>query len=191
MKGARIGAPKFRPARRLTFDCSRVKALDLRQQRGAGPVDTRWLRRRVRALIDREIRLEGYELGIHLVNEPHMVRLNERYLRHAGVTDVIAFGYRGRSDPEGLAGDVVVCPAEARRHARRYRTDSRGEIFRYIVHGILHLLGHDDRTPAMRRRMKRIEDRWVRRWAGPARGAGRSDRSRRRARGRSRRSRIP
>lgn len=175
MKGGRIGAPGFPPARRSAPESPCVRALDLRQQHGAGPVDTRWLRRRVRALVDREIGLEGYELGIHLVGEPAMIRLNERYLGHAGVTDVIAFGYRGRSDPEGLAGDVVVCPAEARRQARRYRIDSRSEIFRYIVHGILHLLGHDDRTPVLRRRMKRIEDRWVRRWAGPARGAGGSD----------------
>jgi len=47
--------------------------------------------------------------------------------------------------------------------AKRFRSTWQSEIVRYVVHGILHLLGHDDLKPALRRRMKREENRLVRR----------------------------
>ena len=51
---------------------------------------------------------------------------------------------------------------EAILQARQFKTDWRSEVVRYVVHGVLHLLGHDDVRAAARRTMKREENRLVR-----------------------------
>jgi rRNA maturation RNase YbeY len=56
-------------------------------------------------------------------------------------------------------GELFVCLDEAVGQCRRFNTFWQSELVRYIVHGILHLLGYDDRQPAARRQMKREEDR--------------------------------
>ncbi len=107
-----------------------------------------------------------YELGCFLVGVDEITALNERYLAHAGVTDVIAFDYGpppgARPGDPWLCGEVFVCLDEAGTQARRYRTTWTSELVRYLLHGLLHLRGYDDVKPGWRRRMKRIEGRLVR-----------------------------
>lgn len=107
-----------------------------------------------------------YELGCFLVGAGEITALNERYLAHAGVTDVIAFDYGpppgARPGDPWLCGEVFVCLDEAGIQARRYRTTWTSELVRYLLHGLLHLRGYDDVKPGGRRRMKRIEGRLVR-----------------------------
>ena len=64
--------------------------------------------------------------------------------------------------PHGLHGDIFICLEEAGRQARVFRTTWQAEVVRYLVHGLLHLSGHDDLDPGARRRMKRVENRLVR-----------------------------
>src|SRR5213076_2739570 len=121
---------------------------------------------------------ENHELGVYLVAAPEMMRLNERYLNHQGSTDVIAFDYSekarrasrrssggssGRPDARlALRGEIFICLDEAVAQARRFRATWQSELVRYLVHGVLHLRGYDDRQPNRRRAMKREEDRLVR-----------------------------
>lgn len=109
------------------------------------------------------------EVGVHLLNDAAIARLNQQHLGHAGPTDVITLDYgpapaRG-PDPGPRCAELFLGVAEAYRQARRYRTSGPAELVRYLVHGLLHLAGHNDQTPAARRRMKRVEDRLVRRLA--------------------------
>ena len=160
-------------------------AVFIRNRQHAGAVDLRQLRRLVRALLTDFLRREDFDLGIYLVGAPEMTRLNETFLHHAGSTDVIAFGYstdEGRGSrvegrvncaarkpetrnpkPEtSLHGEIFICIDAAIAQARRFRTIWQSELARYVVHGILHLSGYDDRQPAARRRMKKTEDRLLR-----------------------------
>lgn len=99
-------------------------------------------------------------LEINLVSPAQMAKVNESFLQHEGPTDVITFDY---GEPGAtLHGELFICPAVAVSQAREFRTDWRSEVVRYIVHGILHLLGHDDLETAARRRMKRRENRIMR-----------------------------
>lgn len=109
------------------------------------------------------------ELGVYLVGDRRMSALNARHLGHAGPTDVISFDY-GPGVPtaegtSGSSGELFLGVPEAVRQARRYRTAWPAELARYLVHGLLHLAGYNDTTAAARRRMKRVEDRLVRRLA--------------------------
>jgi probable rRNA maturation factor len=105
-----------------------------------------------------------------------MTTLNETFLQHEGSTDVITFDYvdNGRAGsplPAGgahgvtrptLHGEIFICVDEALLQARKFKTAWQPEIVRYVVHGVLHLLGHDDSQPAARRKMKREETRLLR-----------------------------
>ncbi len=58
-----------------------------------------------------------------------------------------------------LYGEIFICVEEAVRQARRFRTLWQAELVRYLVHGLLHLTGHDDRTRRQRQAMKHEEER--------------------------------
>ena len=106
------------------------------------------------------------ELAVHLVGRKEITRLNETFLRHKGGTDVIAFDYRDEPESETLCGEIVICVEEALVQARRFRTCWQNEVIRYLVHGLLHLAGYDDRHPRARQKMKRVEDRLLKEVAG-------------------------
>ena len=103
-----------------------------------------------------------YELGIHLVGAREMARLNQNYLHHEGSTDVISFDYADGPSRATLKGEIFVSLDHAVAQAKRFRTTWQSELVRYLVHGVLHLRGHDDRQPNARRKMKRMEDRLLR-----------------------------
>jgi probable rRNA maturation factor len=90
-----------------------------------------------------------------------MAALNRRHLGHAGPTDVISFGF-APSDAAGVVGDIYICPAVAKTNAAAFGCGQREEIARLVVHGTLHILGHDhpidaDRTASpMWRRQEQL-----------------------------------
>ena len=129
-------------------------------------INGRCLRQVVLALL-RELNQEGAELGIQLVGAREMARVNWQFLQHEGSTDVITFDHgaadRGlRPGRAGLHGELFICIDDAVAQAAQFHTTWQSEVVRYVVHGVLHLLGHDDLQPAGRRKMKREENRLVR-----------------------------
>jgi probable rRNA maturation factor len=143
-----------------------MSGLILRNRQRVRRINARLLKQIARALL---AKLNGpeAELGIHLVAAPEMARLNETFLQHMGSTDVITFDYSppAARHPSPIHGEIFICLDEALRQARRFRTTWQSEVVRYLVHGLLHLRGHDDSTPAARRRMKRAENRLLDRLA--------------------------
>lgn len=84
------------------------------------------------------------EVNLLFVGEADMARLNEAHLGHEGPTDVLSFPIDGAdAGPDGFVGDVVVCPAVARRNAPDHAGSYEDELALLVVHGVLHLLGHD------------------------------------------------
>lgn len=80
-------------------------------------------------------------LSVTLVSRRRIAAMNRRHLGHAGATDVISFGFR---DPAGaVIGDVYVCPEVAALNAKAHGVPVREELLRLVVHGTLHVLGHD------------------------------------------------
>ena len=138
-------------------------ALSLRNCQRARAVDLRLLRRIVQALLRQTCPHEKFDLSVCIVAGPEMTRLNESFLQHRGSTDVITFDYGEGASPGLLHGEIFVCLDEAVSQARRFHTTWQSEVVRYIVHGVLHLRGYDDRDSHSRGRMKRAEDVLVRR----------------------------
>ncbi len=97
------------------------------------------------------------EVNLLFVGEEAMAALNEEHLGHEGPTDVLSFPIDGAdADADGFVGDVVVCPAVARRNAPGHAGTYDDELALLVVHGLLHLLGHDhaeaDEAAVMRER---------------------------------------
>lgn len=134
----------------------------------------------------------GTELSVIFVSENDIAELNESFLGHPGPTDVLSFPIdaaeldispsvggasrgpdRAPLDPSDiplLLGDVVICPKVAARNAPTHAGNLDDEIALLVVHGILHVLGHDhaepDETIVMRRR--ELELLQLLHWHGPA-----------------------
>ena len=107
--------------------------------------------------------VEQFELGIHIVGAAEMTRLNETFLRHKGSTDVITFDYSSPVTRHSslLHGEIFLCIDEAIAQAKRFRTSWQSELVRYAIHGVLHLLGYDDKRADARRKMKREENKML------------------------------
>lgn len=101
-------------------------------------------------------------LSITFVGRAAMSELNRRYLGHRGPTDVISFGLERSGKRGAVIGDIYICPEVARDNAKRQGVPVGEEVLRLVVHGTLHVLGHDHPTGASRtaspmwRRQERI-----------------------------------
>jgi probable rRNA maturation factor len=82
-------------------------------------------------------------LSITFVRQAHIASLNRAHLAHRGATDVISFGFSRPSHRDPVVGDIYIAPAVARRNARAAGIPVREELTRLVVHGVLHVLGHD------------------------------------------------
>ena len=92
------------------------------------------------------------EIVVLLISDERMAELHRRFLNKSGPTDVITFQH----------GEIFISVPTAKRQARNFGTSTLAEIELYIVHGLLHLSGFDDRTPAGTRRMRVAEARALR-----------------------------
>lgn len=100
----------------------------------------------VRHLVEATLRAERVRdamVSVAFVGRTAMARLNGRYLRRAGATDVISFGMGRESGMLPVVGDIYICVAVARTNAKRFRLPLREEIARLVVHGVLHVTGED------------------------------------------------
>lgn len=107
-------------------------------------------------------------VSLVLLDDEAMHHANRRYLGHDRTTDVIAFSQIEGQGPlpevEGrpLLGDLLVSVETAQRRASEFGNSFRYEFFTYVCHGILHLMGHDDKTPEEADAMSRMQSRTLR-----------------------------
>lgn len=86
--------------------------------------------------------------------------MNRKFLSQDYPTDVLAFDLTNRYQPssrENFLGEIVISTDTAKRNAKTYNTSFRQEIKLYIIHGILHLLGYEDKTKNEKELMRRKE----------------------------------
>ena len=128
--------------------------------RGSG-VDGRALvstARRLLAAIDEA----DAALSLSLIGDEAIRALNAQYRGRNAPTDVLSFPMDDTPRAAGqqrLLGDVVISVETARRQAAEYQAPLQREIYRLLIHGLLHLKGHDHHAVAERRAMKREERR--------------------------------
>src|SRR3954470_770473 len=89
------------------------------------------------------------EISVLLISDRRMAGLHRRFLNQAGPTDVMTFDH----------GEIFVSVDTAQKNRRRFGLSLSREIALYIVHGLLHLHGFDDRRPADARKMERTQQK--------------------------------
>jgi probable rRNA maturation factor len=99
---------------------------------------------------------EGASLNILFTDNKRIKALNRRYLGRNSPTDVMAFGANKKS---GFIGEIAISVEMAESNGREYGNSSEDELKLYVVHGILHLLGYDDRTGKRRKIMEERQGR--------------------------------
>lgn len=115
----------------------------------------------IRQAATHTLQSQGYcrgELEIAIVSEAEMRRQHAQWMNDDSTTDVLTFDLRETADPEFVDGQLLVCGSVAKRRARSRRTDWRGELLLYVVHGCLHLCGLDDHDQQAAQQMHDLED---------------------------------
>ncbi len=87
------------------------------------------------------------EIFVLLISDRRMARLHRQFLNKAGPTDVLTFEH----------GEIFISAERARDHAQRFGSSLEQELRLYIVHGLLHLHGFDDRSEVEAERMERMQ----------------------------------
>lgn len=119
------------------------------------PLSDREVRRTVRAAAEIGGRA-GEAWSVVFVSDRELAALHAEWLDDPSTTDVITFDLEGGDGP---AGELYVSVDRAVAVARERGASVERELALYLVHGVLHLCGHDDRVESARRRMRRAERR--------------------------------
>lgn len=122
-------------------------------------VDRGKMREAARAVLAGE-GVKDYEISLAFVDNPTIHQLNQRYLDHDEPTDVLSFPL---SEPKAkrLAGELVIGVEVAKEQAAERGHDVQSELTLYVIHGLLHLCGHDDETSAGASKMRERERHYL------------------------------
>ena len=104
------------------------------------------------------------DLSVALVGQKKAAELNKKYRKKDSVANVLAFPIGNDKIPsgvEGCLGEVVICPQEVRKEAKRYGMIFEQALAWMFVHGILHLLGYDHAKELEAKRMEQTEHMYL------------------------------
>src|SRR5438093_598282 len=107
-------------------------------------IDRGGLREVVRAVLDGE-GVADHEISLAFVDNATIHRLNKRYLDHDEPTDVLSFPLSD-AHARKLAGELVIGVEVAQQQAQERGHAVDAELSLYVIHGLLHLCGHDDKA---------------------------------------------
>ena len=96
------------------------------------------------------------EIGYPFVDDEKILEVNREYLGHDYYTDVITFDY---DEDDTVSGDIVISLDTVRSNAQLFGKTYEEELYRVIIHGILHLCGINDKGPGEREIMEAAENK--------------------------------
>lgn len=105
----------------------------------------------------KELNFQTESLHINFVDSLTIKKINRDYLNHNYSTDIISFNYSG--DKDILDGEIFISVPDAEFNAKKYKESLNKELTRLVIHGILHLIGYDDKNKSEKKIMKTLENR--------------------------------
>jgi probable rRNA maturation factor len=130
----------------------------------ASPAELRRFTVPLRALVALTLKHEGRktgEIGVRLTGDAELRELNRVWRKIDRATDVISFAYdedEPDADRRPVGGDLVLSMDRVREQAVRFKVSEGAELARLVIHGTLHLAGHDHGKPGERLAMRARED---------------------------------
>lgn len=95
------------------------------------------------------------ELNFIFCDDEYLLEKNKTFLKHDTLTDIITFDY---SQKDMLTGDVYISIERVKENAQNYEVSFKNELHRVIIHGVLHLLGYEDKDEKHQKEMREKED---------------------------------
>lgn len=142
-------------------------ALSIEQDHPSRDLDEAVLRQVIRHVLAAE-EATLVHLSVVLTDHDTVRHLNQSYLDHDYDTDVLSFSLRSASvsdphetDEEGVEGEVYVDLDTAAERHTEFDTSFEREAYRYVVHGLLHLIGYNDATETGQETMRQKEDQYL------------------------------
>ena len=119
--------------------------------------DRKKIRNWIYASIDQEKMICG-SINFIFCSDNYLHQLNVEYLKHDTLTDIITFDY---SEGDTVSGDIFISIERVRENAKQFRVPFVNELHRVMIHGILHLAGHSDKTSSEKAGMRGKEDYYL------------------------------
>ncbi len=119
--------------------------------------NTTWIEQLVNTVCDR-FGLQKAIISIAVVDDEHMCRLNEQFLKRKKNTDCLSFDLSDNQNPNEKCFEIIVNAELAARCAEQTDHSPQAELALYITHGLLHQFGFDDQTNEQAEKMHRTEE---------------------------------
>ncbi len=101
-----------------------------------------------------------YNINYIFCSDDYLLGINNQYLKHNTLTDIITFDLSTADSPV-LIADIYISIERVEDNAQKFEKPFTEELLRVVVHGILHLLGYKDKTKEQKLTMRRLETRWI------------------------------
>ena len=99
------------------------------------------------------------EINYIFCSDSYLLIINKEYLGHDYYTDIITFD---QSDQENqISGDIFISIDRVRENAETFNVSFTDELHRVMIHGVLHLIGVNDKTPDEKSEMRKLEDHYL------------------------------
>ena len=109
----------------------------------------------------------GYTIGdlnYIFCDDEYLLDINKQYLGHDYYTDIITFDSREDASSRRIDGDIFISVDTVRANGDEYGEGFEREIMRVVAHGLLHLVGEDDVTEALQKKMRAAENAALEKW---------------------------
>lgn len=118
---------------------------------------------RIKKLIDVISRKETKtisNISIVFTSDEYLLQLNKDYLHHDYFTDIITFDY-SNTDDGNIEGELFISVERASENSKLYNVSTQNEVLRLIIHGVLHLMGYNDKNELLKAEMTQKENEYL------------------------------
>jgi rRNA maturation RNase YbeY len=119
------------------------------------PEKTR-LKNWIRKIIIHHREIHSIQIGFIFCSDDYLHHINKSYLNHDSFTDIITFDYSEENDR--IEADILISIERIEENSEHYKTSLFDELRRVMAHGVLHLLGYNDKTKVQREKMREKEN---------------------------------
>ncbi len=117
-------------------------------------------KRVLKSWINDVVNKNNYEvdnINIVFCSDQYLSGFNKTYLKHNTLTDIITFTYNN-TETAAILGDIFISVERVKDNAKKYSISFSDELYRVIIHGILHLCGYEDKTKSEKNNMRAKEN---------------------------------